>query len=92
MTAGEVVSPAVIYLPITINISSSLHPFSPLSPVTTGAIIEDDTLYHQQLELSAILESAVSCEEAVRLLNQSSLAHTAWHIESWEPYMINTAI
>ena len=83
---------AIVKKKSTPGASSFLHPFSPLSPVITGAIIEDDALYHQQLELSAILESAVSCTEAIHLLNQSSLAHTAWHIESWEPYMIDTAM
>jgi uncharacterized protein (UPF0276 family) len=83
---------AIVKTKSTPGISSPLHPFSPLSPVVTGGVIEDDTLYHQQLELSAILESAVSCQEAIRLLNSSSLANTAWQIESWEPYMIDTAI
>ena len=71
---------------------SSYQSFLPSSPVITGKIIEDEILYHQQLELSAILESATSCEEAIQSLTRSSLAHTAWQIENWEPYMIDTAI
>jgi len=54
--------------------------------------IEDETLYQQQLELSAILETAGSYGEARQRLDRSTLAHSAWRIESWEPYMLETAI
>jgi len=46
----------------------------------------------QQLELSLILESSASYEKAVKLLNKSSLVNSAWKIEEWKPYMIETAI
>jgi uncharacterized protein (UPF0276 family) len=54
--------------------------------------IEDYMLYQQQLELSAILETAGSYGEARQRLDQSTLAHSAWRIGDWEPYMLETAI
>jgi hypothetical protein len=44
------------------------------------------------LELSFILETSASYEDAIHSLNESSLAHSAWQIEDWKPYMIETAI
>ena len=66
--------------------------FLPLFPVSSVNIVEDEMLYQQQLELSFILESSASCENAMQLLNKSSLANSAWKIEDWSPYMIETAI
>jgi uncharacterized protein (UPF0276 family) len=63
----------------------------PLSGITHPPI-EDETLYQQQLELSAILETAGSYAEARQRLDQSILAHSARQIENWEPYMLETAI
>lgn len=53
---------------------------------------QDSTLYLQQQELSYILESAPTYEAAILALQGSSLAHSDWRVESWEPYMIETAI
>lgn len=72
--------------------AGSPDPFLPLSPLSTGAAVEDMTLYQQQLELSSVLESSASFEEAMQLLKSSSLAGSDWQIEHWEPYMIDTAI
>lgn len=72
--------------------AGSSDPFLPLSPLSTGAAVEDMTLYQQQLELSSVLESSASYEEAIQLLKSSSLAGSDWQIERWEPYMIDTAI
>ena len=55
-------------------------------------IPESLTLYQQQLELSSILESSTSYQEALRLLTDSSLAHSAWKTENWSPYMLETAL
>ncbi|WP_317166417.1 DUF692 family multinuclear iron-containing protein [Chitinophaga varians] len=52
---------------------------------------EDESLYRQQLELSQILETAVSFDGLMQALKASSLAHSAWQIESWDPAMIETA-
>jgi uncharacterized protein (UPF0276 family) len=74
------------------NDAGSPEPFLPLSPLSTGAPVEDMTLYEQQLELSYILESSASYTDAMAVLTQSSLANSDWRIEQWEPYMIETAV
>ncbi|MFB9862286.1 hypothetical protein [Rufibacter immobilis] len=61
-------------------------------PVSLGALVEDETLYQQQLQLSQILEQATSYEHARQLLQTSPLAHSDWNIENWEPHMLETAI
>lgn len=71
------------------------HPdnnFYPLTNIIPGDVVEDETLYQQQLALSHILETAVSYNDAMHALHNSSLAHSDWRIESWEPHMIETAI
>jgi len=75
--------------PFTLDRGNS---FLPLSPVAAGAVIEDEALYAQQLQLSSILESAVSYEEALGLLRASSLSHSDWEIENWDPAMLETAM
>lgn len=66
--------------------------FLPLLPVSFGPAVEDQELYRQQLELSDILETAPHYDDALQRLQHSSLAATAWHIEDWKPYMIETAV
>ncbi|WP_218779874.1 multinuclear nonheme iron-dependent oxidase [Hymenobacter crusticola] len=66
--------------------------FLPLHPLPPSSIIEDEELYKQQLQLSHILETASSSDEAQRLLHASTLAKTAWKIEQWEPHMLQTAV
>lgn len=66
--------------------------FLPQEALTIIGVVEDEVLYHQQLELSEILETATSYEESLHLLHHSSLANSDWHIEKWEPYMLETAI
>ena len=58
-----------------------------LSPVAA----EDEQLYAQQLQLSAILETSYSYKEAMQALHTSSLAGTEWQIERWDPSMVETA-
>ncbi|QNF33186.1 DUF692 family protein [Adhaeribacter swui] len=70
-------NPAKDFLPLSLSIAE--HP------------IEDKTLAAQQVHLSRILENASSAEEAIQRLQTSSLAHSDWQIETWEPYMIETA-
>jgi uncharacterized protein (UPF0276 family) len=69
-----------------------IETFLPSSPLSIGTAVENATLYEQQLELSSILESSVTYEEAMHLLERSSLARSDWGIEQWEPYMIETAV
>ncbi|QHT72239.1 DUF692 domain-containing protein [Rhodocytophaga rosea] len=72
--------------------NSSENPFIPPSITLPETFVENQELYAQQRELSEILETSSSYEETNRLLKASSLAHTAWNIESWDPAMIETAI
>jgi len=70
----------------------SVSSFLPSSILLSDHIIEDMALYDQQLQLSSILETSRSYQEAIRLLGRSSLANSEWNIEQWEPYMIETAM
>lgn len=74
------------------RLTAPFQSFLPALLPSPGPVIEDLFLYQQQQELSAILVSAVSYDEALRLLGQSSLAFSAWDIEHWDPAMIETAI
>lgn len=67
-------------------------PFLPLQPSQPGPIVEDESLHEQQQQLSQILETAASGEEARRQLQASSLAGTDWAVEQWEPYMLEAAM
>lgn len=53
---------------------------------------EDAHLYSQQRELSTILETASDYKQAQTRLAASSLAHSAWNVEQWEPAMLETAV
>lgn len=53
---------------------------------------EDQVLYEQQRALSEILEKASGVEEAKKLLDQSPLNHSDWHVDTWSPYMLETAL
>lgn len=71
----------------------SLHPF--LSPSKTGmdsTPLTDAELFQQQRQLAHILENATTVPEAQELLRQSALAHSDWHPEQWEPYMLEAAM
>lgn len=72
--------------------AEKINAFLSLLPVKTDTFPEDLTLYHQQLLLSDILETSVSYVEARQRLQQSELAGTAWNVEDWQPYMIETAL
>lgn len=66
--------------------------FLPLTSFPSGDAVEDEALYQQQLELSAILETSSSYDAAIQALHASSLSRSDWRIETWEPYMVETAI
>jgi uncharacterized protein (UPF0276 family) len=67
--------------------------FLPGNPVLLkDPVPESAKLYEQQLELSSILEHSVDYNEAFHLLNNSSLANSAWQTEKWSPYMLETAL
>jgi uncharacterized protein (UPF0276 family) len=66
--------------------------FLPHQPLVVGPVAEDAQLHAQQQQLSLILETAPSFEAAQQRLQASTLAHSAWKIEEWEPHMLETAI
>jgi hypothetical protein len=66
--------------------------FLPLQQFENPPVPEDELLFHQQRELSQILESGLPYSEAIQALSASSLAHTAWNIEHWDPAMLETAM
>lgn len=76
----------------SLDLSHPIHSFFPPSFLEPGQIVEDEMLYRQQLELSSILETAASYEEAMHRLNKSSLVCSDWQVENWAPYMIETAV
>lgn len=65
--------------------------FLPIMPNVPGPVVEDEQLYQQQFELSRILENAASYTFAMEQLRSSSLANSAWGLEHWAPYMLETA-
>jgi uncharacterized protein (UPF0276 family) len=66
--------------------------FLPDHRFVSSVLAEDDQLSLQQRELSAILETSGSFEEAMNRIKQSSLHQSAWNTESWQPYMLETAM
>ena len=69
-----------------------VNSFRPAPLPALGAAPEDNQLHEQQIQLSDILESAATFEEAHRRLHASSLANSDWKIEAWEPHMLETAV
>jgi len=70
----------------------SKNNFLPPSAIQLSRPVEDQLLHREQAALSGILENADSYAHAVQLLQSSPLANSAWAIERWEPYMLETAI
>lgn len=59
-------------------------------PSDTPAV--DNTLAHQQEQLSQILEAANDYHEAKKLLLASSLHPSSWYVDQWDDAMLDTAI
>jgi uncharacterized protein (UPF0276 family) len=74
------------------EMSAAFQSFLPEKNLLPSDIAEDETLYQQQLLLSDILETSVTYDEAHERLLRSDLAQTAWNIEQWRPYMLETAL
>jgi uncharacterized protein (UPF0276 family) len=70
----------------------AVEQFLPLRLPLLGPAVQDAQLHEQQRQLSHILETAASLGEAQQRLQASALAYSAWQIEQWEPYMLETAI
>ena len=54
--------------------------------------VEDERLFRQQQILATILETADSVNDAMQRLSISELAESEWAVESWQPYMLETAM
>ncbi|WP_159477007.1 DUF692 family multinuclear iron-containing protein [Dyadobacter sp. 3J3] len=73
--------------------ASGHNTFMPLYKTNLQATpLEDLNLYKQQQQLSQILETAVDLHQAQKLLSLSDLRNSAWNVENWEPYMLETAM
>jgi uncharacterized protein len=72
--------------------NSSFHTFHPPVLDIAAEAATDPTLARQQAELSNILETAAGYNAVINALKASSLAHSEWQIENWDPSMIETAM
>ncbi|OJV14965.1 MAG: hypothetical protein BGO21_20090 [Dyadobacter sp. 50-39] len=68
------------------------YAFAPAGTLPNDMPLEDPDLYNQQVQLSRILETASDAYEARALLLASDLRNTAWQVENWAPYMLETAV
>ena len=74
------------------NRNESTNDFMPLKPLEISSPVEDLKLYTQQMQLSEILETSTDYNNAISLLQKSSLSNTDWNIEKWDHTMIETAV
>jgi uncharacterized protein (UPF0276 family) len=74
------------------SLPGSAHIFAPLATPVNTIPLEDPDLHRQQIQLSRILETAGSVDEARNMLRSSELRNTAWEVEKWAPYMLETAM
>lgn len=74
------------------GLSRATNDFLPKELIIPALVAEDEALHQQQTELSEIFETATGYDDALQRLQQSSLANSAWQIENWAPYMLETAI
>lgn len=74
------------------NITPNNFMPSAATPAPASTPLEDVQLHEQQLALSKILETAPTYQQAQVLLQQSSLANTAWQVEDWDAAMLDTAM
>lgn len=68
------------------------HLFAPLAGRANPMPLEDPDLHNQQMQLSHILETAADVSEAKAMLRSSDLHNSAWEVENWAPYMLETAM
>lgn len=69
-----------------------INRFIPSSLAIPHHVPEDLWLHLQQQELANILEDAPDAATAFRQLQRSSLGRSEWQVESWSPYMLETAL
>jgi uncharacterized protein len=65
--------------------------FGYLSRIIEQTPFEDQTEINLQSQLSTILETSTSVQEVMSRLDASQLNDSSWNINSWSPYMIETA-
>ena len=53
---------------------------------------EDAELSFQQAELTSILENSADYPDLKNRIDRSSLSNSPWNIETWDPYMVETAM
>ncbi len=74
-------------------VKTPLNSFLPgLPSILPEMPLEDEDLFVEQRQLATILETAENTCQAQTLLTDSSLAHSAWDVEHWEPAMLETAL
>lgn len=66
--------------------------FLPKEKFNLSKPIEDIQLYHEQLALSNILETARDLNHVNQLLQKSALVNSDWGIEQWKPHMLETVM
>lgn len=69
-----------------------VNKFIPAVDISYTVPVENEILHMQQTELTGILENAIDYSTAMKQLKGSTLSNTAWEIENWDPYMIETAL
>lgn len=72
--------------------STLINQFSPAYNIISDQVAEDNDLHLQQAELSSILETSDSYEQAIERLKLCSLYKSEWDVENWQPYMLETAM
>jgi uncharacterized protein len=84
---------AIIALQNQVRMDENVYPFLPKKQLKTAKKpLEDNALNTQQRLLSHILETASDHKQAQKLLLNSDLSNTDWAVETWQPYMIETAV
>ena len=77
------------------NIPLTGNPVELFTPPAKGlpdSAVEDEVLYQQQRQLSEILETSADGSDALARLRHSALVDSAWQFETWDPYMLETAV
>jgi len=76
----------------TTNSHHIINSFLPKNISVDIQPLENQQLYHEQIALSNILETANDLEHANQLLAKSSLLNSEWQTEKWVPHMLETVI
>jgi len=74
------------------NRVATIKPFLPPKFQKLADPFEDINLYHQQIALSNVFETATDTSHAQELLGRSDLANSEWQVEKWDPVMLETVI